>query len=51
MLQTLLDIALAPELSVIELLEYLLIGLLIAGAIAGAIVLIVIFSKKRKKKE
>ena len=50
MLQTLLDIALAPQVSVIELLEYLLIGLLIAGAAAGAIVLIVVFSRKRKKK-
>ena len=50
MLQTLLDIALAPQASVIELLEYLLIGLLIAGAVAAAIVLIVVFSRKRKKK-
>ncbi|MBR6108386.1 MAG: hypothetical protein IKQ36_01495 [Clostridia bacterium] len=50
MLQTLLDIALAPQASVIELLEYLLIGLLIAGSAAAAIVLIVVFSRKRKKK-
>ncbi|MBQ4166953.1 MAG: hypothetical protein II590_01975 [Clostridia bacterium] len=50
MLQTLLDIALAPQASVIELLEYLLIGLLIAFGAAAAIVLIVVFSRKRKKK-
>ncbi len=51
MLPALLDIAIGPAVSVVEMLEYLVIGLLVAGAIAGAIVLIVIFSKKKKKKE
>jgi hypothetical protein len=31
------------------LLPYLLLGLLISAAVAGAIVLIVLFSKKRRK--
>ncbi|MBQ4166954.1 MAG: hypothetical protein II590_01980 [Clostridia bacterium] len=47
---TILDAALPSIFDIVGgLLPYLLLGLLISAAVAGAIVLIVLFSKKRRK--
>lgn len=45
----LFDIPLEPEIDPADVLEYAVIGLLIAGAIAAAVLLIVHFTRKKKK--
>ncbi|MCR5611264.1 MAG: hypothetical protein K6F68_05465 [Clostridiales bacterium] len=46
---SLLDVPISPIERVVDVLPYIVIGLLIAGAIAVSVVLIVHFSKKKKK--
>ncbi len=48
----LFDIAIAPDPFEVltEVLPYLVVGLLVSGAIALAVVLIVVFTRKKRKK-